>query len=396
MREKIKIILRNIFAVFIWLYVFIKLFIIDIDIYILQNYFPNYSSLIYFKFFILIPLISFLWIISGTKNFISQFSYIIFYPLILLLWIIPKTLFQRKSWFLIFTYINSLVNFIKSFKTNLALISIFSVCALFIIKTENIYIVSLSCFGMTMVLIYHFYKRFYFAFSPSTAFAIDTKTINKYLKNDKQDNILISGLLSGKVDQESESDDENRYRYLQYLLIYNRLFLFVSEKLKRFQESRVYIIFFVIGLIYTLIISITVFGFINYSIYKLDPSNFNISTEPKLINFIYYSFYSILANQINEIIPVGTISKLLNMTEIIIGLLIIVILISIMFSVQSDRYKEELGNIITTVGSQGELIEKHINDEFRLSISQAILILEVEKIKGSLIKIIYYLGKNIS
>jgi len=111
-------VIREAIAAMFWVYVFLKLFIFDIDIFLANRFFPNYVWLLNFKFFILIGTVAVIWLITKNKHILFWLFYIFFYPAIILLWKLPFFVFKQKSWIFAFAVINAVISFFKSIKYN--------------------------------------------------------------------------------------------------------------------------------------------------------------------------------------------------------------------------------------------------------------------------------------
>lgn len=61
---------------------------------------------------------------------------------------------------------------------------------------------------------------------------------------------------------------------------------------------------------------------------------------------------------------------------------------------QTDRHAEELKAVVEAIRGQGKKLESLIQKEYHMTIEEAIS--ELEKIKASMIKVIYFLSKGIS
>ena len=107
---------RETLAILLWIYVITKLFIFDIDIFLIEKIFPSYIWLINYKFFVLIGILAAVWLVTKNKRILLWSLFIFFYPVILVFWRIPFLLFKKRSWNLIFALIDSIISFFKSFK----------------------------------------------------------------------------------------------------------------------------------------------------------------------------------------------------------------------------------------------------------------------------------------
>ena len=94
--------IREVLAILFWGYVITKLFIFDFDIFLINNYFPDYAWLITYKFFIITAIFSTIWLFTKNIHILLWTLYIFFYPIILVFWKVPHFLLKNQSWNLIF------------------------------------------------------------------------------------------------------------------------------------------------------------------------------------------------------------------------------------------------------------------------------------------------------
>src|ERR1700689_1911140 len=81
LRERALSFVRQVIAASFWLYVICKLFIFDIDLYLIQKINPSLMWLPKYKFFILIGTLSVLLLITRSGRLLRWLLYIVFYPL---------------------------------------------------------------------------------------------------------------------------------------------------------------------------------------------------------------------------------------------------------------------------------------------------------------------------
>src|SRR5258707_10132299 len=78
--------IRELVALFLWLYVITKLFVYDLDVYVVDHYAPGARWIIDFKFFIIIGIWAACFILFRRNRILLWSTYVIFYPLVILLW----------------------------------------------------------------------------------------------------------------------------------------------------------------------------------------------------------------------------------------------------------------------------------------------------------------------
>ncbi len=382
--------LREILSIILWLFIIIKIFLFDFDYYVISNYFPKFTWLVKYKFFIAICLISFLWITLHKKfKFILLFFF--GYPFIILFWRIPKLILKTKSWVIVFFSISTIISFSKSIKLNFIIFSISVTSFLLILVNDSNLFILISIISLFITVIIHYIRRIIYSFSPSQIFKIQTdviSNISKFVKNAYKipDQLKLKENLD---EQETKTIQTN----LQIVTICNKICYFIATKLKKFKKLKINLVYYFLNLFYTFCFTIINFTFINFALFKIDHFAFNSSSNLNLLSFLYYSINTFFRVSIPDFYPISTIARLINSVELIFACSLFAIVIFLFTSIIKERHDEEISTAIINIKDQGKSLEAFISDEFKISVEQAID--QMEKLKSSLINIIYYLTKNI-
>jgi len=393
-KESSKIIIgREIIAGIIWIFLIIKIFIYDIDVYMLSLINPKFVSILNYKFFILITIFAIIWAILGNKKFLTLISVIIFYPFIFLFWRIPSLFWKSKSWIGVFTTIGVLLTFFNSFKFNFFVFIFIAFSILFISSSTNIYFLIPSMIVLIVFLLYHYFKRFKYAFQPSHLFTIQTQAINKYWEKVKNGLKIAEEIKETEFDSMSDEQKTKWSQNLQLSIILNKVFYFLTSKLRKFQKSRLNIIYYFINILNTVFLTTIIFTFQNFALYKIDPNSFNTVPKGNIIFFFYYSFNTLFTNSINDFYPISDMARLLNSFETFFAFVLLAILFFLLTTIVRDKHNEEINSTITTFKDKGKDLEVFINQEFNIDIDKALVILET--FKSNMLSIIYYFIKNI-
>ncbi len=123
-------------ALAIWLFVISKLFVYDIDTFLINTYFRNFSWVIEYKFFFVIAIGSIFLLLLDSKNIIVWTLFILFYPILVLLWYIPKFVLKTNNWMFLIALLNSLFSFFRSFRYNFTIFLI-AIAAILSVDDKN-------------------------------------------------------------------------------------------------------------------------------------------------------------------------------------------------------------------------------------------------------------------
>jgi hypothetical protein len=263
LRERALSFVRQVIAASFWLYVICKLFIFDIDLYLIQKINPSLMWLPKYKFFILIGTLSVLLLITRSGRLLRWLLYIVFYPLILIFWQFPLLVLRQKSWTLAFALINAVLSLSKSIKYKfiLAAALILAAFAVFTFDVSPIMVVAIVT--ILLVLLISYIRMAVYVFRPSTVFQVYSRVISSspstILLNtpDKE----IRGL---PVSTLSAAQIELRRNSIQTLVLWNRVVLFLGHKLRQYQESKLNAVAYSFNLLLLMVVTIFSFAAVNY------------------------------------------------------------------------------------------------------------------------------------
>lgn len=386
--DRVLSIIREILAIFFWLYVIVKLLIFDIDQFLIERTAPSYAWVLNFKFFIITGTLAVIWLFTKSKHILSWAAYVLFYPLFFLLWKVSFFIFKQKSWIFAFAVINAAISFFKSVKYNFvtAVFYLVSLALVFGFSDERLIWPAIGLILIILFIIY--FNRFILVFKPSSIFQLHSKFFAGIRKMSAQSfslDVTIKNLPVTSLDQKQM---EKWVASLQQSILFNRACLFASKKLRDYQNSGLNIVSYVLTILLLIIITIFSFAVINLGLFKISSSHFSFSDEPSFFTFFYYSFNNLLFNGIKEIAPSSVISQSTSMLESLFAFFVVVIFVSLLLSVRSQRHAEELGEVILAIEKQGEEMESFIKNEYKLnSIEEAMA--ELEKIKEGAAKFLY-------
>jgi hypothetical protein len=66
-RKRIFVLSRELLAILFWTYIIVKLFFVDIDVYLLKTYYPTAVWILSYKFFIILAIVEILFLSIGIK-----------------------------------------------------------------------------------------------------------------------------------------------------------------------------------------------------------------------------------------------------------------------------------------------------------------------------------------
>lgn len=381
-------------AISFWTYTISKLFIFDIDVYLINTWFQSAVWLIDFKFPILLGSLALFWLFSKNATILTWILYVLLFPFILLIWKIPRIIVRSKSWVAAFTYISMLIAFFRSIKANTIGFASIVIPTILIWKCQNPVVLWISFGLISIFILFLFSRAIYFAFKPSLLFRIQAKVVEKFWDTFKAQCLPDNDIKDIVLPQMNEKQIEKWTTNLQNAVIVNRTCYFLSTKLQDFQKSKINIAFYLTNYFFVVILTIFSFSLLNFAIYKVDPLSFSVAFSPRFYHFLYYSANTLFTNGIPDFYALSNLARGIGTIEVILAVVLLGILFFLLTTVVTDRHNEDIDFAIKSMRKQGEYLDELIKEHYRLSVEEAVL--ELERLKASFMKAILYLSANIN
>jgi hypothetical protein len=262
-----------------------------------------------------------------------------------------------------------------------------------ILANNSIALLYISIFILFIFICYHFINKLIKAFKPQQLFKIQSDALTKICNSSISSFKLPEDIKNKNQDNLTDDDIVKIQTNLQLNLIINKICYFLASKINKIKKQKISFVFYSINIFYTIFLTIIIFSLMNYAVYKINPLSFESPGKVSFIFFLYYSFNTFFTYNINDFGPILALSRILNSTEIFFGILTIVILVLLFYTIIREKHDKEMENAIIKLKEQGSLIEKHIISEYKMTIPEAIS--KIEKLKSSMISVIYYFTSNI-
>lgn len=379
-------------AVLFWLYAIVKVFVFDVDVYLVTLAGSEFVWLLNYKLLILLGFILVAMLV--TRSFVLGFAivYVAVYPFVILFWKLPRFVWKQQSWLFAFAILNAIIGFIRSFKRDFVSGTLFLISAVLILSSRNQYVLYGSSLIIFALVVFAYALAFVRAFKPSAVFQTYTKVFpiikkGDFLKVDESvRNLPVEAMTAKQL--------ELRTNGLQNVVLYNRTCLLISKKLRDYQRSGANVASYILSLVTLLLFAVTSFALINYALYKISPALYQFTySKESFFAFVYYSTGSMFYAA-NGLVPVEPLSQIVQLTQFFCALLVLVILVTVIFSLRNERYSTQLEEVIGSMEREGQAAEALLLSEFNLgSIDSAIDALQ--KAKAGMIGFIIYLTNSL-
>lgn len=361
--------IRESAAYCLWVFIFVKVLVYDVDVAVVRMLPPQAEALLRFKFFVILGIIALLWLILGNRRFFKSVAYVLFFPVVVLLWKIPRLLFT--NWVLLLVFSPAIHSLVTSFRMSF----IFTVGALLaslaiVLSNSRLALIPAMIF-LAFYLCRHGAKKIKMAFQPASVFANIANIIRQLWVSYEQKTLPGQVQIESKLDPSSEAYGEKTLEHLNSLYLVNSIFQGILFKLKQSGVSRKLDIYFISSLLYAALLTVIVFGFQFLALEKIQPGSFGVSPSPGFWDFLGLSFSTLMTAGLSPLVPKSTAALIIAHSELVVALLLLVILVFVILTISREKFREDAEQAIAELKKGAEVLEKHISEHYKLSIEDA-------------------------
>lgn len=384
----------HIFATLAWLYLILKVFVFDLDSYLIGTYLPAYAAVPHYKFVIILGILGLSAVFFRRGQIISFVSFVAFYPFIICFFLLIY-IFLNRSWMALVALSNIIVSFFQGFRLNVFTFAAYVVAYALILTFDEQEILWPSMLMLLMLVYFSYLKQIFNSFRTSNLVKMYDKLLMGGLIEQikAQTKKQLEGLNTGEI---SKFDNNQLMTYrnsLQTVLLTNSGRLFVANILKEYKNSGFTVLSGGLSVIALLAETIIAFAAINYAAFKIDINAFNYTEFPSYFSFFHYSFFTMLFMSVKELTPSTKMANVLDMLQVSLMALMTLVLASQIISFRRQKFIDDIDSIIIKIKNSSTEIEKYILEEFRIDSFEKALE-EVRKLESSMIGIILYLSKG--
>lgn len=371
-KQKIKWALLQTIAVFFWTYAILKLFIFDLDIFLIRWLFPNAIWVIEYRGVIILAIMTTLAVVIWNRKLLGSFLYIAFFPFIVAFFHLPMWLVRRRAWTLTIGMLATTMSLFRSLRSTIILLGFFVVGTTLIVVAENGLLLwfGMGLLGLFIVGVYYrtireAFRSSYDIFSSQNLDKLWSGISKGFAPNDEVKGIDIQAI--------PESAKTTWISQLQFVVLYNRLCYFIADKLITLRQGRVSAAIAGGKIAWLFIATLFVFSILNLGLYKLDPTQFLITGTARGFDFLWYTFQASFVNNIPDVVPTGFVARILFMLNgITSGLILFIIVVFFVTGIQTARNADQIDELADRIREQGKEVEFFVVEAFGLTITAAI------------------------
>ena len=365
--NKLKSLLKDVIAIFIWMSLVLKITVFDWDIYLITNYAPSLQWLLSYKIFLFLGLISISWLVIGKNNFPLFCLYVIGYPFVLFFWKMPKLLFRNWSAaFIIAPVIFEVFTAFRFYFISCSFASIAAACILAPQSTVGILLTSMVTLFIFLVMCLWLNLRQAYK---STVFSKISQSISAF-KEKLEDTSYLMNILNKYQTESKESNQSPLSRQLSNFYIINCFIDVLNEKIRHVMKNRIMDLYCIISWGSTFAITCIIFSFEYMALFKISPNSFFVPFEPNYFSFLGFSFGKMTPTSVSKIVPEELYAEAICYAQIFSSIVILMILFFTFLTTSRERYKEDIKAITDELTEIGIILQQGSIEIFNLAFSE--------------------------
>ncbi|MFF8577242.1 hypothetical protein ACF05R_00780 [Streptomyces albidoflavus] len=354
----------------VWIYAIVKLFVFDVDTYLIQKFSPNIEGILNYRFLFIGGVLTLLTLFSKGRRL--KYLYVTFFPFVVFLWKIPKWLYKTKSWIAVFTFLNLAATALRNLKWNVttrfcALISLIGVAA-----SDNRMVLALCAAYLAVYFSLLMARTIWFSIKPShflksqqtlidkvssASFIVHLTSVNPELKDSSLEKFSAAQLTTFQSN-------------LGMAVLCSRATYYWAYQLEKYRTSAAALVLSAVAYASLYVQGVVVFSVINWALLKMDPAAFTYSDTPSFLQVEYYSLFHGAGSALSPVASVAVAVKIA--TNIVAPLFVTALVTQFLINrrqVEQDAAAEEAVKKIKAAGAE---LEERFRQEYEISTGEAI------------------------
>ncbi|MDA8117809.1 MAG: hypothetical protein M0000_10620 [Actinomycetota bacterium] len=385
--------MRELLALAFWVYALLKLFVVDLDLWMVEAYAPSLGWLVRYRGLVLLALLAIAVFACRRKAFLGWVSYIVFYPFVLLFWRLPKLLIKAKSWTLALALLAAGASFFRALRFTFIVASSLVIGTVVALAAESHWLLGVSGILLLGALVAVYLRTLIQPFRARPDIFSD-KALDK-IWSFLRSTLAVSKYPRDTPVEEMTADQRQAWvMNLQISVLYNRACYFIASKLSDLKRSHLNAAAYILRVLMLFCLTVWSFSLAALALFKIWPTDFRVSGSPAPFDFLWYGFHSVYGRMISDVVPVSPLARLLFIAANVFGALILgVVVIFVYNSVQSVRSGEKMEATARKIRHHADSLEAFVGKEFGMSVSDAVE--QLAKTEAAFIGLIYYLSTSL-
>ncbi|MFJ8138843.1 hypothetical protein [Streptomyces sp. NPDC096013] len=356
---------------FVWIYVFFKLFVFDVDNYLIERFFPGAGSIISYRFlfaggiFVLLVLFS-----KGRR---MKYLYVGFFPFVVAFWKVPKWLYKAKSWVAVFTFVNVAATAVGHLKFNVTTRFCAILALVGVAVASNHVVLALCAAYLGLYFFLLMARTIWFSVRPSHFLKSQQKLIDQVSSAGfiAQVTSVSPQLRDASVEKFSAAQLVTFQSNLGMAVLCSRATYYWAYQLEKYRKSAAAFILSMVAYVSLYLQGTVAFSAINWAILKIDPVAFSYSGHPSYLQVAYYSLFNGAGSALTPISGIAIFVKIA--TNVVAPLFITALVTQFLINRRQVEQDAAAQEAVKKIKAAGVELEKRFRQEYEISTEEAIV-----------------------
>lgn len=364
----------NALAVVAWLYVFLKLFIFDVD-HALVTAVPLIQPLLDFRVLVFLFLIALIAVFFWHLKALGAVAFVVFYPFVVTFWKVPNLAHKLRldqNWVFWMLLFQGVIAGFRNLRFMLLCATFGLASALVILLFAQTYLLVPASLVLVGLLIWTVARVVTASMRTSSFLTSQKKAL---------DSVASFGERFVKVELPPRdaggtltlSEVQALSLAIVVRLVANRALYLWAYKLQQYRQSSLGLLLSLAGYCLLFVGSVFTLGLVNLALLKSDPGQFTFSTFPSALSMMLYGLSSLFRTEGGGVAAGGELAYLLQLIAGIYGpLLLSVFVLSAVITVRGAREDRDLRRTVSELRARARAQEADLTAVLRVGIDEAL------------------------
>lgn len=379
-----------------WIYVPMKIFVGDVDRWIVDNVAPSMRWTLDYRFFIFLVILAILLLFFRRLAYLGAVVYILFFPLIVVLFYIPRFLARQRTWIPTVGLMHIAWLTFRSIRFTVVSGSVFALSVLVIVLDGPRFLQSAAVATLLVIWTILLGRACLSAVRPVSFIQRQQHTVTKVIDSKVIQTMAAPAAnhLRPEVVKLSKTEVDQVVTNASFAVCVYAAGYFLADHLERYRKSGAAVVFSVLGIAILFVQAIVIFAIANQGVFNVSPSQFTVSADPSFAMFVRYSLNSMAPGEINAIQPSGDVATWISTyAGASVGGILLTLVLSLVFSIRSAREDEAAEAAISGMRERSDVYAARLVTEYGLPLED--LVLRLMNMGGLLNLWVRFISQNI-
>lgn len=365
----------NIMGLLCWTYVFLKLFVADVDRVLLTAVAPSALPLLDYRlvFYLGVTVVVF-W-----RGWLLHAFYVIFFPFLVCFvwipWFLVRFFVRHRSWAVFLGLLQAASALLRDLRYNFMTKSMAAIAAIVIITTGAAPLIWASATYLAALMIWSLWRRVRGIFLTPSFVSVQQKTIQRVMNSSwlQQQQVLSDEYKGEGIDKYDATQAQQVALTISYGIGINKLLYLWAYQLGRYRRRySPSVVFNLVTFGWVFVAALTGLTLLNVALIKVSPEQYTVAGSWGPISPIVYSLSTFWLAEAGGIHPVGQMGYLLQLAGALTGgLLLFSVGLSVVLTFLRERDDAAIQRLIDELKDEARKQEERFTQEYAVTIDEA-------------------------